>query len=292
MIRGRCETSGVRHVGTPARGGAKSERRPYHVGMALIPDTGVALRRLDYSETSQVMVFFTRGHGKVRAIAKGIKRSTKTRFAVGIDLLDIGDMVFSVRQPRQEALAVLTEWKQRRALAGLREKLDRLYAGQYAGEITAALTEDWDSHPDLYDGLLATLETLCEADAVLGSMVDYQCLLLEQIGCWPEFEVCVSCRRPPAGQGDLHFSALEGGLICRDCEPGLVEKREVDRQVLANVRGRRATSAPAAGSGRRAEAAVERAFDVLNYHIAHQMGREPLLASKVVRSMERRGEGT
>ena len=251
--------------------------------MALIADTGVTLRRLDYSETSQVMVFFTRGHGKVRAIAKGIKRSTKTRFAVGVDLLEVGDMVFSVRQPRQEALAVLTEWKQRRAMAGLREKLNRLYAGQYAGEITAAMTEDWDPHPELYDGLLAALETLCEADAVLGPVVEYQCLLLRQIGFWPELEVCISCRRPPAGQGNLHFSALEGGLVCRDCEAGFVEKRMVNRRVLENIRRRVAASGPAADGEQPVAPAIEGAFDVLNYHIAHQMGREPLLASKLVK---------
>ena len=37
--------------------------------MPLIQDQAVVLRRLDYSETSQVLVLFTRDHGKVRAIA-------------------------------------------------------------------------------------------------------------------------------------------------------------------------------------------------------------------------------
>ncbi len=270
----------------------KALPRPYYGDMALIQDTGVTLRRLDFSETSQVMVFFTRAHGKVRAIGKGIKRSTKTRFAVGIDLLEVGEMVLSVRQPRQEALATLTEWKQGRALAGLREKLPRLYAGQYASEITAALTEDWDPHPDLYDGLLNLLDELCGADAVAEPIVGYQCVLLQQIGSWPEFEVCVACRRTPSAHGDLYFSSLEGGLLCRDCESGFTEKRLVDRRGLAMIRSRITSSTAVAREGRQSDAVVEGVFDVLNYHIAHQMGREPLLASKLARGKGHTHEGT
>ena len=76
--------------------------------MVLIADTGAVLRRLDCSKTSQVTMLFMPGHGKVRAIAKCNKCLTKARFAVGIDLLETGDMVFTMCQARP---AVLTEWK-------------------------------------------------------------------------------------------------------------------------------------------------------------------------------------
>jgi DNA repair protein RecO (recombination protein O) len=255
--------------------------------MALIHDTGVTLRRLDFSESSQVLALFTRHHGKIRAIAKGIKRSTKTRFAVGIDLLEVGELVLSVRQPRQEALANLTEWRQRRALAGLRERLDRFYAAQYAAEITDALTEDWDPHPDLCDGLTAVLDALCRAEAVLEPILHYQRLLLWQVGSWPELEVCVICRRPPASRGDLWFSSLEGGLLCRDCEARYAEKRLLDRRILPLVRWASAGASarpPAEGFEPRLR---EEAFKLLNYHASHLMGREPLLGSKVL-DQERR----
>ena len=105
--------------------------------MALISDSAVVLTRLDYSETSQVIVLLTRAHGKVRAIAKGIKRGTKKRFAAGIDLLDVGQVVVSSRYERGPGLATVTEWKQTRSLSGLREKLFRIQGAQYVAEITA-----------------------------------------------------------------------------------------------------------------------------------------------------------
>ena len=241
--------------------------------MPPISDSAVVLNRLDYSETSQIIVFFTREYGKVRAIGKGMKRSTRTRFAVGIDVLDVGRLVVSARQERSANLATVVEWRQTRSLSGLREKLFRIYAAEYAAEVTAHLTEDWDPHPELFDALLSTFVELADAAETLRPTVHYQQALLRAIGSMPRFEVCVRCGRAD----DLtHFSSFEGGTVCRHCEPQQVEKRELSlstRGALAN------TGDPLSFTG---------VFDILNYHIAHLMGREPALAARVVLPAQRR----
>ncbi|UCE60452.1 MAG: DNA repair protein RecO [Phycisphaerales bacterium] len=241
--------------------------------MPTISDSAIVLKRLDFSETSQIVVLFTREHGKIRAICKGVKRGTKTRFAVGIDLLDVGRVVLSSRHERSSSLANLTEWKQLRSLTGLREKIFRLYAAEYAAEITAQLTEDWDPHAELFEALLNTLIDLSDASEPLRLTTRCQLALLRSIGSMPRFDSCVLCGR---SEDLTFFSSLEGGLICRHCEPGQVEKREVSRATIAVVRGD-ASNAPFLG-----------AFGVLNYHIAHLMGKEPLLASKLVSPEKRR----
>jgi DNA repair protein RecO (recombination protein O) len=135
--------------------------------MPIIRDEAVVLSRLDYSENSQILVLFTREHGKARSIAKGIRRGTKKRFVAGIDLLDVGSAVLGAKQERGEALASLSEWRQTESLSGLRERLDRLHAALYAAELTSRLTEDWDPHPRLFDFLLKTLRDLAAAQEVL-----------------------------------------------------------------------------------------------------------------------------
>jgi len=244
----------------------------YDAVMSAISDSAVVLKRLDYSETSQVIVFFTREHGKVRAIAKGIKRSTKTRFAVGIDLLDVGRLVVSSRQERGATLATLTEWKQTRSLSGLREKLHRIHAAEYIADITAQLTEDWDPHAAVFDALLSAFEMLADADEPLAETVAFQLALLESVGSVPRFDVCVLCGR---SQDLTYFSSFEGGMVCRHCEPAQIEKREVSARTLQALRGRPSAS-------------LVGAFDVLNYHIAHSIGREPALAAKLVPPAKRR----
>ena len=253
--------------------------------MSLIHDEAVVLGRLDYSETSQVLVLFTREHGKVRAIAKGIKRGTKARFAVGVDLLDVGHVVFSSRGERSETLATLTEWKPSRSLWGIREKLFRIQAGQYAAEITAHLTEDWDAHADLFDALVAMLVALTDASEPLDLVTKYQLALLDSIGSLPRFDACVLCGR----EEDLtHFSSFEGGLVCRHCEPGQVEKREVSARTVKALRASIVQDDHCSQSSGTPGSTPAGVFTVLNYHIAHLMGREPLMGSALVsRSAQR-----
>lgn len=239
--------------------------------MALLQDSAVVLRRLDYSETSQIAVLFARNHGKIRVIAKGAKRSTKHHFAAGMEPLELGGAVWSALPDRPQALATLTEWKQVKAFGGLRDSLSRLYAAQYAAEISAALTEDADPHPGLFDGLVAFLEEAADAGEPLPALCRYQRLLLHEIGLLPQTEQCAACRRPWAdSEQPAYFSSVQGGLLCRDCEVSEIEKRRV-----------RANTRQAIASGR-VELTPAGVFDLLNYHIACLLGREPQLAAFVV----------
>ena len=242
--------------------------------MPIVRDHAVVIGRLDYSESSQVVVLFARDHGKIRAIAKGIKRSTKTRFAPGIDLLDVGQVVVSSRQERSASLATLREWKETRSTLALREKIFRIQAGQYAAEITGHLTEDWDPHPSLFDHLTATLTTLLAADEPIGAVVSYQRTLLKEIGSLPRFDACAVCGRL---EDLIFFSSFEGGMLCRHCESGRVEKREVSPaavRILSDPHG--------------VVTAEIGVFDVLDYHISHLMGREPKLSRFLISSDRRR----
>jgi DNA repair protein RecO (recombination protein O) len=263
--------------------------------MPTFQDRGVTLRRLDYSETSQILVVFTQRYGKVRMIAKGIRRSTRKRFATGIDLLEEGDVAFSVRTPGQEALAILTAWRQRSAFSGIRGALPRIHAAEYAAEVVAALTEDWDPHPQLFDTLVRFLEYLAGADEVMAPVVRFQRRLLEAIGSIPRFDVCAACGRPLEPHGPPYFSSREGGLLCPSCEASRAEKRQVrpdsldilrsketgtrnhPSEVSGGVQPRRPSRAPDARLN-----AMLGAFDIFNYHISHLMGRAPLLAACLV----------
>jgi len=252
-------------------------------------DEAVVLRRLDYSETSQVLAFFGRASGQVRLIAKGIKRGTKKAFATGIDLLEMGDVVF-IRPEGGSGLGTLTEWRQTEPFLGLRTDVRRLYAGQYAAEITAALTVEGDPHPEVFDALVALLRSLAsaspekapdrsapvrnpggpEAGGPLAVLVRFQMQLLTSIGLVPIFDGCAACQRQRPPRELEYFSAGQGGMICRDCEPTVIEKRRVVPGVAAALSQDAVPAALLAG-----------AFDVLNYAISCAMGRPPKLAAYV-----------
>jgi DNA repair protein RecO (recombination protein O) len=262
--------------------------------MAVMKDEAIVLRRLDYSETSQVLAVFTHQYGLQRLIAKGVKRGTRKRFAVGIDLLERGVVAFLARTHPEGTLGTLTEWRQLEPYLGLRTDLVRWYAAQYAAEVTAAMLEDADPHPLLFEALAGLLTALSGAGAVgergsapspalplsrspasvpsaaehpLPLLCTYQQALLAEAGLWPDLTRCVMCDRPAPPGRAAWYSAHQGGLVCRNCEGALLEKRKVASATVTALREGRFSGDTAAG-----------VFEVLDYTISHLIGRQPALS--------------
>src|SRR5687768_2231699 len=111
--------------------------------MSLVQDRCICVRRVEYSETSQILTLFSRAHGMVKVIARGAHRRTKagaSKFDGGIDLLDVGDAVFTHYTDRD--LCTLTEWTLREGHPELRRTLRGLYLGFYAAELVSFLIEE------------------------------------------------------------------------------------------------------------------------------------------------------
>lgn len=238
--------------------------------MALVKDSAIVLRRLDFSETSQVLAVFTRDHGQQRVIAKGVKRGTKSRAGIGIDLLEKGDIVFSARPGKEDRLSTLTEWRQRDGYRHLRVDLSRLYSAEYAADVTVQLTEAHDPHPGLFEAIDAFLASLADRPAP-DALATYLWQLLREIGLRPQMDACVGCGRSVTADETLYFSSHQGGTVCHDCEPRAVEKRRLSKetaQLLADAE----------------ETVSGRAFPLLDYHLRETMGRPSKLSALVRRT--------
>jgi DNA repair protein RecO (recombination protein O) len=240
--------------------------------MPSVRDEAIVLRLSDYSESSQIVTLFGAVHGQVRLIAKGARRSTKTRVAPGFDLLEQGDVQF-IPAHGDAQLAILTDWAQRDAFAGLRRELLRLYGGLYAAELVVALTEEHDPHPALYEALLALLRGLNDLPHPAPQIPTFQAALLDAIGYAPDLTGCVSCRRPVPADSPAFFSARAGGLLCRDCEMHHTEKWRPPPGVLRTT--------PATGN-------PLSWFELFDYHLTQTAGRPFKTAAHVKAALARR----
>jgi DNA repair protein RecO (recombination protein O) len=63
--------------------------------MKTIVTKGVVLSRTDYGEADRILHFLTPDHGKISAIAKGVRKS-KSKLAGGIELFSVSDLSFIV----------------------------------------------------------------------------------------------------------------------------------------------------------------------------------------------------
>jgi len=256
--------------------------------MALAHDRCICLRKVEYSETSQILQLFGREHGLLRVIAKGAHRRTKagaSRFDGGIDLLDVGDAVFTFDPGRE--LNTLTEWSLRQGHLELRRNLRAVYLAQYAAELVALLFQEHDPHAPVFDGLNAVLAELAtpRAEEVF---LNFQLDLLRESGYLPELTSCAECGFP-AGDHDLaYFSPGRGGVVCRNCEGKVPDRNPFDQRLLRLIQGVlklpriNGAGIPAQRLPRLTRHQTDPINHLLSDHVEHTLGRRLRVARYVL----------
>lgn len=176
---------------------------------------GLILRVTDFSETSRIVVLFTRDFGKISALAKGGRR-LKGPFESALDLLSTCQVVFLSKHT--SGLDLLTEAKLVSRFHPQERELVCLYAGYYVAELLLSLTEDYDPHPALYSSVQEVLEQFQSLEKTMLGVLRFELVLLREIGQLPDFETCAACGAELTEGRVFGYWVSEGGLICPTCQ--------------------------------------------------------------------------
>lgn len=181
--------------------------------MALYRDQGVVLRTHKLGESDRIIVLMTAGRGKVRAVAKGI-RKTKSRF--GARLEPPGHVAMMLYEGRN--LDTITQAEFLEQYRPIREDLDRMTDALALVEAVDQVAQEGEPNPPLYRMLAGALRNLSETprrSPVLVAGFYWKLLALE--GVAPVLDGCVRCGR----EEDLvSFDSVEGGVLCREHRHG------------------------------------------------------------------------
>ncbi len=193
-------------------------------------DKGICIRTTDYSESSQILSFFTAQTGKLSVIAKGTKRA-KSSFSGPIELCTAGDMVFSIKEG--EKLGTLTEFNPTFLGFALRKKLFALNCALFACELLNLFTKELDPHPAMFNEAMILLQKLEDNpdSKILPFLVLFQFTLLSEAGSRFLCDCCVNCKKKFSEDWQyFYFSSSANGLICRDCESAFIDKKKIGSQ--------------------------------------------------------------
>ena len=253
----------------------------------LTKDAAICIRAIDYSETSQIVTFFTRATGKISAIAKGSKRP-KSAFDGPIEILSHGKIVFS--DSNKEKLATLTEFESAYGGAGFTHLADNLFAlncASFAAELVDKLTNDYDPHPGLFDSFLQFLQNVNEQRATsderrdtLPLLILFQLALLKEVGLQPILNACVNCKTRYEIRDtryEVYFSSSANGLVCRDCEhsfPDRIKLTNTAADTLSNLK-------LIAESDEKTLNEIEK---ILIHHFTEILHRPPKMAKYILKS--------
>jgi DNA repair protein RecO (recombination protein O) len=234
--------------------------------MAAEIDEALCIRHWEWSETSQTVALFSRGHGVVRALAKGSRRP-KAPYSGGVELLTCAEMGLIVRP--QSELALLTYWDLRRTFPALRSVLAAHNAGIYMADMILQFVRDHDPHPGLYESTLAALERMRTGADVPAAVLGFQWALLSECGFRPVLDADARTGESLDGEGEYLFHAGLGGLLAARNTPseiasGAWRVRAETVELLRRLASEGVGPSPAS--------AVERANRLLASYARHVLG--------------------
>ena len=170
------------------------------------------LRHRRLGDADRVVTLLTPARGKVDAVAKGVLRP-RSKLAGHLE----PGMQVEVLLAQGRTLDVITQAQTVATYAGIRGDLDRLGTAMYLVEVTDRLTVD-HTEPAAFDLLAAALERLERGDGAHLLTRTFEMDLLGETGFRPQWDVCISCGRAPAGE-EVAWTPSGGGVVCGACRP-------------------------------------------------------------------------
>jgi DNA repair protein RecO (recombination protein O) len=233
----------------------------------------VVLRSIRYGEADRILHLYTPRHGRLGAMAKGVRRA-RSRFGARLEpFLHIRLVLHEGRGELHTVTSVDTVEPHR----GLRDQAETLDAAARVCDAVGRLFESTEPHPEVFTLLVNELALLSRdpAHARAANGLAFRLKLLLAAGILPQLASCAACGEP---DGLCGFSPAAGGVVCSSCEAAAFPLDEEAYQFLVEAVGRPLADAPAASE--RALRQAERAITETAAHHAH-VRLAPVLRSGV-----------
>ena len=177
--------------------------------MPLYKEQGIILRTMRLGEADRIVSVFTQGSGKVRAVAKGV-RKTKSKFGGRLEPFTHVDLLLY----KGRELDIVTSCETLTSFRQIREDYVRFAAGEAILEATDRVVEERERNVRQFMLLLGALRALVDGQDPAPIVDAYLLRTASLAGFRPHLRACASCGRPGPHQ---RFSVAQGGLVCDTC---------------------------------------------------------------------------
>ena len=174
----------------------------------------IVLSRFDLGEADRVLTLITPEGGKLKAIAKGIRKPTSR---IGGSLEPFAELTVALARGR--TFDVVTQVSVGHAWLRLRDDLESAATAWYLAELADRSLEERHAAEPLYT-LLRRAYELLDAGMAPGRVARwFEMHLLDELGVRPEVDRCVECDRVLESDERFRWVPPLGGVVCERC-PG------------------------------------------------------------------------
>lgn len=167
----------------------------------------IILRRADFGEADRLLTVFTPERGKLRLLAKGVRKTT-SRKAGHVELFMLTDMLVA----RGRTWDIVSQAEIVEPYRALREDLEKTGQAYYVAELVDRFTEEYDANAPLFELLALTFARLNHADDPYVPLRYFEMRLLTLTGFQPQLHFCLV-----SGEAlepvENYFHMAEGGMM-------------------------------------------------------------------------------
>ncbi|MEN6350016.1 MAG: DNA repair protein RecO [Syntrophomonas sp.] len=171
------------------------------------------IKNNDFRETDKLVTVFSEKQGKLKAIAKGVKKP-KSSLRACIQPFCHSELFFS----KGKELDLITQGRIFEFYGNIRENINCTLNVLYIMELLDKSLMDRLALPVLYSNTLAVLDYLNRNEHNPLIIRFFEMNLLINLGYSPVFDHCAHCGTK--GNGPLLFDLAEGGVLCSECAAG------------------------------------------------------------------------
>jgi DNA repair protein RecO (recombination protein O) len=190
----------------------------------------VVLRHSDWGEADRLLVLFGQDTGKLRAIAKGV-RKLHSRKAGHLEPFTRVKLLLA----RGRDFWIVTQAETVDAYLPIREDLVRTAYAAYVIEMLDRFTYEEGQNRAIYHSLVDTLQLIGMLPDPFPAVRYYELRLLDQLGFRPELTNCVRCDEVIKPE-DQFIDAGMGGVLCPRCGENNLGARSISMTALKYLR--------------------------------------------------------
>ena len=185
---------------------------PRGTGQHTYRTEGIVLRGRDLREADRILTIITPDRGKVRAVAKGVRKMTSKKSG---HLEPFCRCAMLLAQGHD--LDVIAQAEMIEPFSRLRADLDLLGPAYYLAELVDAFSEEESGSRALYDAFVAALVALDVGADASATCRWFELFILTLNGLAPSWSACAGCTTPIAPDLPYVYSVERGGLLCPAC---------------------------------------------------------------------------
>jgi len=228
----------------------------------------VVLRHSDWGEADRLLTLYSREQGKLRAIAKGV-RKIQSRKAGHLEPFTRVAILLAKGQD----LWIVTQAEAIELYQPVREDLQKMGQAAYVVELLDRFTYEEGQNWQLYKLLTETLERLSTGEDDFLPVKYYEMRLLDLMGYRPLLFECAACGEEITAR-DQYFSADQGGVLCPKCVQRGQSQRQISVDALRYMRHIQRSTYKEAARANPPEAIRQEMDALQNYYLTYLLERK------------------